>query len=402
MRKLLAALPLFLLACTHDPQPVDEFSTYRSEIKGGQTDAESKAVVGMFSIASGGLCTGSLIAPNLVLTAHHCVARIQNDPGYVQCGQSKFNQPAGGDSYYVTTDTQMSQQGNWYQGASIHVPPGGNDTCGYDVALIILAQNMSPDLATPMIPRVDTKTKKGETYTAIGFGNTDDYNGAGRRRIRSGLKIDCGEGQCLAYRAHQNEWIGQTGICSGDSGGPALDDKGRVIGVVSRGIKGCDSPVYGAVYSHREWIREIGAKAAKQGGYAEPEWVATGNSEPPPDVAPEPEPEPEPEPGPVVAPGSPCDEFDQCADGTACAHQGDPSKAICTNQCSSDADCSAGNECNSFGACFPASAANGADGDAGQASGCAAQPLPMKDPGKPVPWVAGLGLLAFAAMRRRR
>ena len=45
-------------------------------ISGGYSDSEDTAVVGIVSLANNslGICSGTLIAPNVVLTAQHCVA----------------------------------------------------------------------------------------------------------------------------------------------------------------------------------------------------------------------------------------------------------------------------------------------------------------------------------------
>ncbi len=69
------------------------------------------------------------------------------------------------------------------------------------------------------------------------------------------------------------EWRGDHGICNGDSGGPAIDGDGFVIGVTSRGPMGCDNPIYGSLLGHADWIREAGHRAALDGAYAEPDWV---------------------------------------------------------------------------------------------------------------------------------
>ena len=63
-------------------------------------------------------------------------------------------------------------------------------------------------------------------------------------------------------------------ICSGDSGGPALDERGRVFGVASRGDPGCEIAVYGDVSSWGPFIVDTALEAADLGGYVAPEWTA--------------------------------------------------------------------------------------------------------------------------------
>src|SRR5690606_36470418 len=117
-------------------------------------DEEDKFAVGLGMRYQGvyyGHCSGSLIAPNLVLTARHCVARTSGD--YVQCGNSPLGDNYPVDRLYVTTDTRFRQNGDWYGVKEIRTPDTGNDTCGYDVALLILSSNIPSTIATPINPR---------------------------------------------------------------------------------------------------------------------------------------------------------------------------------------------------------------------------------------------------------
>jgi hypothetical protein len=102
------------------------------------------------------------------------------------------------------------------------------------------------------------------------------------------LGADCREGDI-----RDNEWVGSGGPCSGDSGGPALDADGRVIGVVSRGKDPCVDPVFGDVATRASWIRTETIRLANAAAQEPPAWA--------PCDAPDPctfddEPEPEAEP----------------------------------------------------------------------------------------------------------
>src|SRR5690606_25667880 len=67
----------------------------------------------------------------------------------------------------------------------------------------------------------------------------------------------------------RDEWVGDGGVCSGDSGGPALDEFNRVIGVASRGDDPCELVNYVGVVHLADWMRSIGEYAADAGGYDE-------------------------------------------------------------------------------------------------------------------------------------
>ena len=275
MRRMSLALSLLVLASAcAEPVETPHVETSENMIRGGVVDDEDTSVVG-FYIQQGlglGLCSGSLIAPNLVLTAQHCIA--PTPPGGVQCGQATFGDPFDPENLSFTTDTTMTvaARPNYVRAREIIIPPGGDDICGFDVALVILEDNSLGEITEPLIPRIDQNVAPQERYDAIGYGETGDGTGAGTRRALRGLNA--------LLRFGQNEWIGTEGVCQGDSGGPAFDTEGRVIGVVSRGFGGCAVPTYSEVSSWSNWIIEGTRYAAELGGYEPPFWVFSGSTDP--------------------------------------------------------------------------------------------------------------------------
>lgn len=318
-------------------------------ISGGQVDPNSTAVVGIVSQSRGGIgtCTGSLIAPNLVMTAQHCVA--DSPAGPVLCGRSRFGAPRSADNFYVTTETSLPRGGSgYYSVREVRVREVGADLCGNDMALLVLARNVPAAEATPLVPRIDREVSGGNRFTAIGYGQTETGGGAGTRRIVNNRQVLCGGVACRRYGVvHTQEWVGSDGVCQGDSGGPALDEEGRVLGALSRGGQGCSYPVYSSAYGFRDWIREMARDAAETGGYEAPGWVDADELGPPPpdtdgdgardpyDNCPE-----APNPGQADldgdGTGDACDDEDNRDRGGQCS--------VC-NQCSDDADCGPGAVC---------------------------------------------------------
>ena len=255
-----------------------QLAELEQEIQGGSVDEDRTNVVGIVIQRgwAGGGCTGSLIAPNLVLTAQHCIAPTSSE--LISCGITTFGAPFNKENILVTTRTEFPQFSGYYGVLDIIVPEGSG-VCGQDFALLILTQNILSDQAIPLTPRLDEPVVAGESFAAVGYGHTGQGQGAGVRRsienrrvICSGFQNGCQEGNQGIY---DNEWVGSDGTCQGDSGGPALDVSEKVIGVLSRGPDGCVYPVYTDLIRHAPLVRETALMAAMVGNYEPASWVTT-------------------------------------------------------------------------------------------------------------------------------
>lgn len=318
----------------------------------------------VFLLAShGGLCTATLIAPNLLLTARHCVSPGTGDD-HVLCGDSVLGEPFPAAQFKATNDPQPNKGSIVFGATEVRVPGEGGDTCGYDIALVILSENVPTSVSTPAVPRIDRDVTPGEQYTAVGYGVNADGNASGRRMQLSGLSIACQPGSC-GEGVESTEFRGETGICSGDSGGPALDAEGKVVGVVSRGGPDCSTPVYGTVTAWQDFIVQTATDAARIGGYDAPFWVTTRESDPPSQGGAG----GAPEEAPRVGEGATCRSSGECQDGLVCFGSG---TGVCRATCASTADCSSGQVCEDAGGASLCAAPGAGEEDGGGCSVSAA------------------------------
>ncbi|MEO7032999.1 MAG: trypsin-like serine protease [Polyangiaceae bacterium] len=257
-----------------------------SPIIGGYLDSITHGVVALAEPISqtnvAVFCSGSLLAPNLVLTARHCIADIGDGSSEsVDCKTSQFGAVRDPRSLYVSTEaTPQTTKGTLYGVSQILQAPGSTNVCGFDLALLILTKNVSASSATPIDPALGTTTTATEDFSAVGFGLQDpnDTKGktAGTRMRFDGSQVYCVGGSCpSAAGTAADEFVGASPVCSGDSGGPALNAAGQVFGVTSRGDAECTYALYSNVASWAEFIRSTAKTAASMGGYTAPAWASS-------------------------------------------------------------------------------------------------------------------------------
>ncbi len=220
----------------------------RRRIVGGIPTADYPDCVAVGS-DSDWCCTGTLVAPNVVVTAGHCVKG--------ECASRVF----------IGEDVEAQQAGTVIsvkQAVSHpdYLPP--NPT--HDIAILILSKDAGGE------PRAIASSKALKAATSVrlaGYGNTDVHSsgGYGRRRM---VDVPLASADPRYGADLDTEFVAGAPFldrdsCNGDSGGPAfVQSRGKwyLAGATSRGtastIRACgDGGIYTRVGVFADWMRSV-------------------------------------------------------------------------------------------------------------------------------------------------
>lgn len=188
------------------------------------------------------LCSGALVAPNLVLTARHCVSRaVTATPSCDARGRSHNGDHLAEDvdpaSISVYTGSHVRPDVDAPVARAVRtLHPTGQVLCDSDVAFLVLDRPVPG--ATVLRMRLHAPVETGDVVVPVGFGGGPS-NVVGHKVARqqstvlaTGPSANAATGAVLGPR----EFEVDRATCRGDSGGPAIDVvSGEIVGVVSRG-----------------------------------------------------------------------------------------------------------------------------------------------------------------------
>jgi uncharacterized protein (TIGR03382 family) len=244
-RLLLTTISLTLAtACGQASDDLTLGSTEQAIVNGSDSDDGDNTAVFVQTRAEGldtSNCTGTVIAPNLIATALHCITR--TTIGSFSCKSDGSLGSGSSNDGRVGPLVDPAEVSIVVGPAVVGVQPiahaarlfgsGSTQICRGDIGFILL----DTELDVPVTPvRLDYGVKINDLIDIMGYGETEEVESTGRHK-RTGVRIiDIGPASedDAATTASPRTFVVNEGPCHGDSGGPAIaQDTGALVGVYS-------------------------------------------------------------------------------------------------------------------------------------------------------------------------
>lgn len=229
--------------------PIDDKHTFNVGVCQGTVAADGTC--------GGSHCSGTLVAPNVVLTAQHCINGIEYAEKWCD---SSFTGNADPDAaIQITTGSSSKLPGNEWYGVKEVLVPGAN-LCRDDIALLILSARVPSKEARPVAMAIgrDIDRRPPSHVAVVGRGAIDstydpetyeysDDDGGLRRRILQNIPVVCTPGTAAGcdvvdfsstFNTPQTMFAIGRSLEAGDSGTAIFDQRTfnvfpTVLGVAS-------------------------------------------------------------------------------------------------------------------------------------------------------------------------
>ncbi|HTQ03258.1 MAG TPA: trypsin-like serine protease [Polyangiaceae bacterium] len=191
----------------------------------------------------GDLCTGTLVASNVMLTSLECVTLFDSHQAVTCLSDGTLDttgtmggaigDPLTPHDIRVYYGSSLGDEAPSAYGAQVFVT-GTPEVCEDDLAAVVLDRSLpSAGYALRLSPDVTV----GEEVTAIGWGQSD-YDARFKRDVAI-IAVGPDDTTNGPGDAAPRSFLVGNGLCFGDRGGPALsDDTGAVVGIYARPLSG--------------------------------------------------------------------------------------------------------------------------------------------------------------------
>lgn len=183
------------------------------------------------------VCTGTLVAADVVLSAAHCFVGLP--PGF---GTSWFTLDEVVDA---DRDGVVDPDVELVPGTPVAHPRFGSRAANtYDIAVFLLDDPVAVQPAPVVAPGgLTTRAARQQTYTAVGYGTVRESRRTGWQGILPGWRREKVDQQMLSLTKawvtfSMNEATGNGGTCYGDSGGPHFSGE-TVVSITVTGDAMC-------------------------------------------------------------------------------------------------------------------------------------------------------------------
>jgi hypothetical protein len=248
---------LFIVACSGEVAPgvssSDAPSADRAVPPPGVADRGADPAVVAIDFGDRSVCSGALVAPDIVLTARRCVSFVASDTQCPAAG-AQIVGPRAPSSLRVLVGDELATAEERARGRDLVVPIG-DALCDADIALVILDTPID-DIRSLSVRA--TGAAKGDHLRTVAFATLGGTMQP-QKLVSDHLPVlDTTAAELVVAEA-----------CGRGAGGPAIDEStGQIVGVASRSASSCVDAGSSNAYTRTDAFFSLFAQALGQSSFA--------------------------------------------------------------------------------------------------------------------------------------